>query len=222
MARKSKQIIDDTPQGAPEWMVTFSDCMTLLLTFFVLLLSFATFDDGDFEKLTNAMGPGMKTVKMAAGTPKEGMEDINQVAPIQQISKGSRVKSDAEKSRGNMQRERRLTQFKHQKVFAISSDKMFIARGSIISKSGVELLETMAHFLREMPSRIVISECKSSQSQDVDELGIVRCLVIMNKLISFGVSKDSFSISGSTMLSKSYQDDTRKLVLTLLERDIYE
>ncbi len=35
-------------QGAPEWMVTFSDCMTLLLTFFVLMLSFSSFDEKTF------------------------------------------------------------------------------------------------------------------------------------------------------------------------------
>ena len=35
MARKKKE----PPKGAPEWMVTFGDLMSLLLTFFVLLLS---------------------------------------------------------------------------------------------------------------------------------------------------------------------------------------
>ena len=30
--------------GAPEWMVTFADLMSLLLTFFVLLLSFANME----------------------------------------------------------------------------------------------------------------------------------------------------------------------------------
>jgi len=33
------------PEGAPLWMATFSDLVTLLLTFFVLLMSMANFDD---------------------------------------------------------------------------------------------------------------------------------------------------------------------------------
>ena len=45
MGRANKQVESDEAPGAPEWMVTFSDCMTLLLTFFVLLLSFSSFDD---------------------------------------------------------------------------------------------------------------------------------------------------------------------------------
>ena len=40
MAREKKK--DEGPAGAPAWVVTYGDLMSLLLTFFVLLLSFAT------------------------------------------------------------------------------------------------------------------------------------------------------------------------------------
>lgn len=43
MARKKKQ--QDQEAGAPLWMVTYGDLMSLLLTFFVLLLSFSTITD---------------------------------------------------------------------------------------------------------------------------------------------------------------------------------
>jgi len=41
MARNKK---DEGEKGAPMWVVTYGDLMSLLLTFFVLLLSFATMD----------------------------------------------------------------------------------------------------------------------------------------------------------------------------------
>ncbi len=48
------------PQGAPAWMATFSDMVTLLLTFFVLLLSFAKTETAKYEaalgSLRNAFG----------------------------------------------------------------------------------------------------------------------------------------------------------------------
>jgi chemotaxis protein MotB len=49
MAKKHKC----PPKGAPAWMTTFSDLVTLLLTFFVLLLSFA---NTDLVKYKEALG----------------------------------------------------------------------------------------------------------------------------------------------------------------------
>ena len=47
MARKKK--VDEAPAGAPLWMATFGDLMSLLLTFFVLLISFSTIAEHDFN-----------------------------------------------------------------------------------------------------------------------------------------------------------------------------
>lgn len=43
------QKVKTVRQGAPGWVVTFGDLMSLLLTFFVLLLSFATMDPERFK-----------------------------------------------------------------------------------------------------------------------------------------------------------------------------
>lgn len=51
------------PKGAPEWMVTYSDVISLLVTFFVMLLTFSTQDKEKFDKakgsLQGALGIGM-------------------------------------------------------------------------------------------------------------------------------------------------------------------
>jgi len=69
MARKAKK----APAGAPMWIVTFSDMVTLLLTFFVLLLSMASMDRVKFQaasqSLSSAFGQGVlassQTAEMA-------------------------------------------------------------------------------------------------------------------------------------------------------------
>jgi len=45
-------------EGAPEWVVTFGDMMSLLLTFFILLLSFATMDVMRFKQLAGTIKQG--------------------------------------------------------------------------------------------------------------------------------------------------------------------
>lgn len=43
------------PLSAPEWIVTFSDVISLLVTFFVLILTFSTLETQELEKLQGAM-----------------------------------------------------------------------------------------------------------------------------------------------------------------------
>ena len=42
-------------QGVPEWMVTFADMMTLLLVFFVLILSFSTMEQERYRAISMAL-----------------------------------------------------------------------------------------------------------------------------------------------------------------------
>ncbi len=51
MAKKPKK----QSGGAPEWMVTYSDMVTLLLTFFVLLLSMANMDQIKFSQAAGSL-----------------------------------------------------------------------------------------------------------------------------------------------------------------------
>ena len=42
-------------KGAPDWMVTFADMMSLLLTFFVLLLSFSNIEIVKFKTMAGSL-----------------------------------------------------------------------------------------------------------------------------------------------------------------------
>lgn len=71
--RKKKE--PDPPPGVPAWMATFSDLVTLLLTFFVMLMAMASFDesaelDTALESLREAlaqMGFGDGLISMVFG-----------------------------------------------------------------------------------------------------------------------------------------------------------
>jgi chemotaxis protein MotB len=52
MPRKKEE---EHKAGAPEWMATYGDMVTLLLCFFVLLFSFATLDVQKFEAIAKSM-----------------------------------------------------------------------------------------------------------------------------------------------------------------------
>ena len=64
------------PAGAPAWVMTFADLMSLLMCFFVLLLSFATMDAVRFKKMADSF-------KDAFGVQRE--------VPVYEIVKGTSV-----------------------------------------------------------------------------------------------------------------------------------
>ena len=46
---------EDPPRGAPLWMTTYGDMVTLVLTFFVLLFSFAQIDKDKYIQIANSL-----------------------------------------------------------------------------------------------------------------------------------------------------------------------
>lgn len=56
MAKDQKKLTEEEPNaGAPAWMVTYGDLMTLLLCFFVLLLSFSSIEMAEFQKALGSL-----------------------------------------------------------------------------------------------------------------------------------------------------------------------
>lgn len=94
MARKRKS--SEERRGAPEWMVTYGDMMTLLLTFFVLIVSFSSIQLAEFQKamgsLKGALGvlktypspshlykvPSPDILRLSTTTRQQGMDDLKQ------------------------------------------------------------------------------------------------------------------------------------------------
>ena len=69
MARKSH----DDGGGGQEWMNTYSDLVTLLMTFFVLLFSMSSVDAEKWENFVKALAnPGDKTSQIVINAPEEG------------------------------------------------------------------------------------------------------------------------------------------------------
>ena len=68
-------------EGAPAWIVTFGDMMSLLLTFFILLLSFSTMDVLRFKELSGSIKQAFGVVAPTVIDPIPKAEDHVVVEP---------------------------------------------------------------------------------------------------------------------------------------------
>lgn len=67
-------VVDEKPvlEGAPDWVVTFGDLMSLLLCFFVLLLSFSETDKAVYKEIAGSMSEafGVQRKKKVLDSPQ--------------------------------------------------------------------------------------------------------------------------------------------------------
>ena len=71
------EVLSAANEGAPEWMVTFADLMSLLLCFFVLLLSFSEIDRLKYKEVAGSLAKAFGVQrKIHAYDPPKGMKLI--------------------------------------------------------------------------------------------------------------------------------------------------
>ncbi|MHC4551843.1 MAG: flagellar motor protein MotB [Planctomycetota bacterium] len=228
MAREKKQAEEDIPEGAPEWMVTFSDCMTLLLTFFVLLLSFSSFSDkqeAKFIKVADSLAYELSFSEQ--NSSNESVMVVQETSDAKQRRKGSEQPTQENAKENNLMKESDPMDFRDQKVFLLASDQVFWGKGTRITPSGQKQLAAMAEYFKKMRNRIVITESALRAKGDPADLGLRRAWAIVDFMTKQQrMDRELFSISttgtvdGGAMPPSMSQTD-RALEIVLLERRIY-
>jgi chemotaxis protein MotB len=213
----AKRREEDAPPGAPEWMLTFSDCMTLLLTFFVLLTSFASFDDQTIPELSSAFSRAIPGVGLMGKSIEKTMieKEINLANTLQ--DKGSETRTLAKERNNNFLREKKPLDFRNLKVFVIDSEKVFWGQGLALTQQGQEAMKMLEKFFSNTPGRIVISENGPDSNTS---LGLERAMAIADYFAAGNIDKKRLNVSASPTTKEP--STVRQLEITLLERSSYE
>jgi len=92
---EEKQQEENDEPSAPFWMVTYGDMVTLLLTFFILLLSFAELDEVKFEEAAHSL-KGALGVMQAYESPKNNKSRSKSSSELEMMRRNEMYKSMVE------------------------------------------------------------------------------------------------------------------------------
>jgi len=219
MANKQKQQEEESGEGAPLWIISFADMISLLMAFFVMLTTFSGFgpdEKAEFQRVTKAAlspnfcGNWFKNPSHAA---------MPQTTVGEQLEKGSEKPNLEEATGKGLLAETKPEDFRTNKIFVIESKKIFCATGTILSVTGRDFLNILASFISKMPDQLVVSEYGPG---DDSELGILRAVSVVKYLTSRGISKDRCSIGTKSMLPDKNFDAKRMLEIALLDKSTYK
>jgi chemotaxis protein MotB len=169
MSKKEKEPFKEEPlEGAPAWMLTFCDCMTLLLTFFVLLLSFSSFDEGSLQRLNGAM-------HFSSHSSISSNQELDAAVPVevQPIQDDTEEGSDKRRSPNNKNIVKNpkkvevpptVDAYDAETILNIPISELFIGDSTIVTSQGKERLKTIVSYLNELPRYVVIGESLPQES----------------------------------------------------------
>jgi flagellar motor protein MotB len=220
MPHRQKQQEEESGEGAPLWIISFADMISLLMAFFVMLSTFAGFGAPETAKLRKVTKAALAPNYYGGWfnyPPRAAMGP--QAIAVGQPEKGSEKPTLEEAAGKGLLTETKPEDFRTRKIFLIESKKIFWAAGTTLSRDGHDFLNALASFVNTLQARIVINE----NGPDVDsELGILRAIVVAKYLNSCGVSKNRFSIAAKGMLPEENFRTERILEITLLDESTYK
>ncbi len=180
--RKNK----DEEDNIHRWLISYSDFLTLLFTFFVALYALSTVDIGKAEKMTSSLRKVFKVIDepipFEEDRNKAVIEDLRKI--LNDVS-GVSIKLEA---RGI--------------VISLPSSLLFDSGSASIKPEAIDALTKISEKLKEIPGKIKIEghtdnvPISSSIYKSNWELSSARASSVLHFLLERGLSPDRFSIAG--------------------------
>ena len=176
---------EDNPDA---WMLTYSDMITLMLTFFVILIAISTVDPLRVELLTKSMNKAMDKTKVTQVSIEKLVEDVNNMIVLEQLQDAVDVSITP---RG---------------VAVSAKGAVLFPSGSTqLLSTGYKILDNMANIILETPYNISveghtdsvpISGTLASHFPSNWELSSARASAIVRRLVEKGIPKERLRAAG--------------------------
>lgn len=212
------------PEGSPDYMLTYGDMMTLLLTFFVMLLTPAQID-GHELRLILAAFPGLGAYQGGMTLEEGRLAELgNTVESLPSMERGRALDEARREAISIFQPEVRnqqvrITQDERGLVISLASDAFFDPASAEINIEQTRgILQRLARLLNspDLQERTFRIE-GHTDATPVDpqgawesnwELSTARSLSVLRYLTDFGVEEEQFQVMGLSDTEPLFENDT--------------
>jgi chemotaxis protein MotB len=177
---------------APFWMVTYSDMVTLLLTFFVLLISMANFEEvgrveAVFESIRMALGAGGENTLILGKSPDPAQQPQDITQPVDNLIPVQTRLQDA-LSRHISDDLVKMTRTRTEIRVALSDRVLFQPGSARLHPAAFSLLGDIAKILREYPVIIKVDGHTDDSGNEEGnwELSALRAVAVVSAMQTRG------------------------------------
>ncbi|MFP4106959.1 MAG: flagellar motor protein MotB [Phycisphaerae bacterium] len=228
MAKRRAQSKEEEASTTGDWLVTFSDCMTLLLCFFVMLLSFSSFERKSLAPLEGIWD--RQKFPTILPTEQEPLDSPVEEVPhmVDHTRYGSEMPTDEELKA--IDRPEVLPEivsmdaYKDRRVLTIPSEQMFYGKGHALTREGREALQMVAKFLKLLPCKVIVRETDGDHGSQMEaDRALRRSWRVREFFVKHsGLPVQMFGLSDSSLQEGGRFGGRRVLQITLLAESAYE
>ncbi len=213
-------------EGAPAWIITFADLATLLLTFFVLLLSFSSQDVIKFREMLGSVQGAFGVEVRREGTfqdevtgnvaetedPKKKEKEEEEKLKRQFEEVGDTVKKAVDQSK--LSNDVSTHSSAGELRIRVKGEVMFPPGGALISPQAAPLLDALARAIKKADLPITVEghtdniPIHTAKFADNWELSASRAAIVVRYLIRQGVKENKVKAVGYADFKPLGENDT--------------
>lgn len=150
---------DDPPPGVPEWVVTYGDMMSLLLTFFIMLVSMSELkQDGKHRAMLDSIRQTFGPTLGEAGVPGPSFQSNSDNPAMSSRGRRSEggTKKSSQDSKGRAGAHKTVRRISHGTVVTIGGPALFQRFDATLSVALREELDILVDVLLTKPNRFIV------------------------------------------------------------------
>ena len=203
-------------EGAPLWIISFADMISLLMAFFVMLSTFTAFDKD--EKLKYRATVSNIMLPFGGVFQKAPKDSLSWKPPAnEEIKEGPERPSSGQNLETGTVRKTPSKDYLSYKVFLIPASSMFYSTGDALTVKGCCWLDALIRYLGRIQGMVLISERGPGIT---DKAGLRKSIIVAKYLVEKGVPCERLNVSSRGTMPESYFQQKQMFEFCLLENGI--